>query len=121
MPEIRRISTLEELDEVLERSHERPVWILKHSLACPVSSEALREYRGFAEAESRESVEFALIEIQNARSVSQALAQRLGVRHESPQAILVGSERPLWHASHWQISSAALASSSAEVLQEPAT
>jgi bacillithiol system protein YtxJ len=43
------------------------------------------------------------------RPVSLALAERVGVKHESPQAILIRDGRPLWHASHGAITAGALA------------
>ena len=49
-----------------------------------------------------------MIEIQRARPVSIALAERTGVRHESPQALLLRDARVVWHASHYQIHLTAL-------------
>ncbi len=115
MSEIRRIATMEELEELFEASRRAPVWVFKHSLVCPVSSEAWREFRAFTESPVAGDVDFALIEIQNARPVSQALADRTGVRHESPQAILLRDAKPVWHASHWRINSAALSSAAGSV------
>jgi bacillithiol system protein YtxJ len=35
--------------------------------------------------------------------VSDAAAQRLGIRHETPQAILLRDGRVVWNASHFRI------------------
>jgi bacillithiol system protein YtxJ len=51
---------------------------------------------------------YALIEIQRARPVSNALAERTGVPHESPQAILLRNAQVAWHASHYDINLTAL-------------
>ena len=45
MAEIQSIASLAALDELLERSKERPVWIFKHSLTCGISSSAWAEFR----------------------------------------------------------------------------
>ena len=38
--------------------------------------------------------------VQRARDVSNAIAARLGLRHESPQVILLSGNEVLFHASH---------------------
>lgn len=113
MPEIARLETTAQLDELIKTSRSRPVWIFKHSLVCPVSSRAWEEFRGFA-ADRQESggdsgAAWAVIEIQNARPVSAAVAERTGVRHESPQALLLRGGEVAWHESHWNITARSLA------------
>ena len=107
--DIERIETLPALEALIERSKETPVWVFKHSLTCPISSSAWGEFRRFAARPSRptEAV-YAVIEIQRARPVSMALAERTGVRHESPQALLLRDARVVWHASHYNINQTAL-------------
>jgi len=106
---IRRIESLGELDEVLAAARERPVWIFKHSLTCPISATAWREFRCFAEEQPEGDGVYALIEVQNARPVSNAVAARVGVLHQSPQAILLRGAVVAWHASHYGIERTALA------------
>ena len=102
MSEIPRVSRVDELEGWMERSRRAPVWLFKHSLTCPISATALREFEEFAgEGAARNSC--AVIEVQPARDVSTELARRTGVRHESPQALLLKDGEAVWHASHWQI------------------
>jgi bacillithiol system protein YtxJ len=54
------------------------------------------------------NVIYRLIVVQNARSISNEAAARLGVKHETPQAILVRNGNPVWHASHMDITSEAI-------------
>ena len=115
MSDIDKLTDLDELERALEASHRRPVWIFKHSLICPISTRAWREYQRFIEETESPSVDFALIEIQNARPVSTALAERTGVRHESPQAILLSGGEPLWHASHGGITTHSLAAATERI------
>ena len=102
MSEPTKLSGLDELESWLERSHHEPVWIFKHSLTCPISAAALAEYQSFA-GEADGAAAHALIEVQNARQLSAELARRTGVRHESPQALLLRDGKAVWHASHWRI------------------
>ena len=109
MKDIATLSDLEQLDAAVERSHHRPVWIFKHSLVCGISSRAWGQYREFVAASGEREVDCAVVEIQNARPVSAAVAERTGIRHESPQAILLSQGRPVWHASHSRITAESLA------------
>ncbi len=104
------ISTRAELDLALDGSTTTPVLLLKHSLTCPVSSAAWEAYQGFLAGRSEgDGMLYALVEIQNARDVSAAAADRLGIRHESPQVLLVKEGKCLWNASHWDVTEASLA------------
>lgn len=110
MPSYSRLETIAEIEPLFETSHERPVVIFKHSLTCPISAAALREYQSFLEERPEgDDAVYSLIEIQNARDVSKALAERTGVRHESPQALVVRDGEVAWHASHWSIKASRLA------------
>ena len=101
MNHFKKISSTAEFDELVTQSKRKPVAIFKHSLACPVSSSAYRELEDFPS-------EIALVEIQNARELSQEIGERTGVRHESPQLIVLRNGQPVWHASHWKITSHAV-------------
>jgi bacillithiol system protein YtxJ len=109
MADIRKIEDFSALDELFETAKEKTVWIFKHSLTCPISGTAWSEFRRFvADQPADNRAVFALIEIQYARPVSNAVAERTGVRHQSPQAILLRESRVAWHASHYDIDLKAL-------------
>jgi len=107
MVAIERIENAAQLDTLIERSKERRVWIFKHSLTCSISTYAWTEFRRFADGVEGDVV-FALIEVQTARLVSNDVARRLNIRHQSPQAILLREGAVAWHASHFDIELAAL-------------
>jgi len=101
--EIHKVTSVEELGEQLAASSEQDVWFFKHSLICGISDAAWREFESFAGERLAGPTRFCLIEIQPSRAVSQALAERLAVRHKSPQALLVRAGKAVWHGSHWDI------------------
>jgi bacillithiol system protein YtxJ len=104
MAEIRKLQSIEEIDQLIEQSRARPVMIFKHSLSCPISSMARREYDRYLDGRPQDDpVVHTLIEIQNARPVSNAVAEKTGVRHESPQALLLKDGKVVWHESHGSI------------------
>ena len=97
----------EDLDLLIERSRTDPVLIFKHSTQCPVSTAAYNEFLRFTEEAAGAACGIVLV-IED-RSVSDAIESKLGVHHESPQAIVVENGRQTWNASHWSITSDALA------------
>ena len=44
-----------------------------------------------------------LVVIQTHRDISNAVATLTGVRHQSPQAIVLRDGKPVYHASHYDI------------------
>jgi bacillithiol system protein YtxJ len=52
----------------------------------------------------------ALIVVQQSRDVSGEVEKRTGVRHETPQIIIVRNGEAVWDASHWAIKSDAVES-----------
>lgn len=108
MSNLSQLDDLHALEAALEESRTRPVLLFKHSRTCGVSFEALDELRAHLEAE-RLPVAYKMITVQSHRHVSDHAAARLGVRHETPQAILIRDGRPVWKASHFKITASALA------------
>ena len=76
--------------------------LLKYSTTCPISANARRELSAFEQRHPDQTVYG--VDVHRAREVSQALADRLGVQHESPQAFILRGGEPVWTATHWSIS-----------------
>src|SRR5262245_4017704 len=95
-----------DLEQLLDKSKTDPVLIFKHSTQCSISAQAYEEFTDFVEG-FRNLICGTVLVIEN-RALSDAIAARFGVRHESPQALLIKDGRVLWHASHWSITSDSL-------------
>lgn len=108
MPEILvELQSIEEFNQALQESFKRPVLLFKHSLTCPVSSRAFYELEAFLK-KADPNISYRLIKIQNAYPVSNEVASRLQLEHQSPQAILVRDGREVWNASHSNITKSSL-------------
>jgi bacillithiol system protein YtxJ len=57
----------------------------------------------FLQCATAEKVDVCRIVVQEARSVSEAVAKKTGVRHESPQVLLIRDGQCVWNTSHRQI------------------
>ena len=91
------VSNQEDLDRLLAASAEQPVVLFKHDFACSISVRADWDMAAVPG-------EVALIDVERQRALSQAMAAQLGVKHESPQVIVLRDGQPVYAASHWEIS-----------------
>ena len=102
MTTLKPLADIAALEAAIAESSERPVLIFKHSRNCGISCEAYDELHAHL-AESGVEASYTLITVQHHRHVSDAAASRLGLRHETPQAILLKDGVPVWNASHFRI------------------
>jgi bacillithiol system protein YtxJ len=93
-----QINSIEQLEEVFAKSSEQPVALFKHSVTCPISHGVYQEIKNV-------EGEINLIIVQTARNISNEIAARTGIRHESPQAIVLKEGKAIYHASHYDITS----------------
>ncbi|NNF05741.1 MAG: bacillithiol system redox-active protein YtxJ [Candidatus Eisenbacteria bacterium] len=80
--------------------------IFKHSNRCSISSNAHREVSKYLK--DHPESEIFLIDVVAQRPLSNAVADHLGVRHESPQILLLKNGSVAWHISHFDITAKAL-------------
>jgi bacillithiol system protein YtxJ len=107
--QLRNIATEAELDELIEASKTAPVLLFKHSNTCSVSARASGQIDRFLSSEHATPFTAAVVVVQTARSLSDRIEERFGIRHESPQAIVLRDGKPVWSASHWDVTEARLA------------
>ena len=91
-----RIEDRTTLDDLLTDSKQRPVIVFKHSNACSISARAYREMQKF-------EGDVNILEVQSARDISRELADLTGVRHETPQVIVLRDGKAVWNASHFDV------------------
>ena len=75
--------------------------VYKHSPICPTSGMAYEEIRSLKRMQ--QDVPVYLIDVVHSRPLSRYLAERVGVVHASPQAIILCSGVPAWHGSHFDL------------------
>jgi bacillithiol system protein YtxJ len=98
---IRDCQTRQDFARLLQHSHDRPVFLLKHSTRCPISRSAWRCYEELDDTKPDAGLWKVLV-VENA-SLSSEIAREVGVRHESPQLLLLYKGEVLWHDSHWSL------------------
>ena len=107
-PQLKALAGLDELDRLLAASSDRPLLLFKHSHTCGTSAEALDELVSHLNDHPATDASYAMVTVQTHREVSNAVARKLGVRHETPQALLVHAGRVVWSASHFRVTAASV-------------
>jgi bacillithiol system protein YtxJ len=92
-----------QLDLIDATSAERPILLFKHSTRCNISSAALARLERAWPVEGDVQQVTYYLDLVRFREVSNAIAQRYGVQHESPQVLVVRNGRCVYTESHFGI------------------
>lgn len=85
-----------QLNELTEFSFKKPQAIFKHSTRCSISSMAKsRVGKSFTE-----SIDFHYFDLIANRSLSNLIAEKFDVHHESPQILLIKNGECIYDESH---------------------
>lgn len=106
---MKELTSIDALDEMLASSGEAPVILFKHSTTCPISARAAMRVEDYLDEPLENSPEIFMVNVIQARSVSNAIADKLHVKHQSPQMIIVRDGKAVWNASHGAITASAIA------------
>lgn len=87
---------------MFERSYAEPVVLFLDAPSCPIGR--------FAHGEMEQLGEPAeVINVERQRDLTAAVEGRTGVRHESPQVLLLRGGEAVWVGSHWDITRGSVA------------
>jgi len=100
------LTELGQLNEIMTLSNEKPVAIFKHSTRCSVSRMALKQFEN--EFDSSDKVTPYFLDLIAYREVSNEIANRFGVQHQSPQLLLIKDGKAIYNASHSDIDATVL-------------
>ncbi len=95
------IEDVESLERFISEAGEAPAIVFKHSNTCGISARIYREM-------SQVNRPVGIVIVQRARDVSDEIERRFGIRHETPQALLVRGDKVLWSASHYGVKAKAI-------------
>lgn len=75
--------------------------VYKHSPTCSLCSWSILEVEDFA---AGANVTVHQVDVLSQRRLSQGIEAQFGVRHESPQVLIIDDGRVTWHGSHRALS-----------------
>ncbi len=95
------LTDLGQLNEIISASSEKPVLIFKHSTRCIVSRTALKQFENEYDLQDEASAYF--LDLLEHRNISNEIASRFGVYHQSPQLLLIKNGKSVYDVSHSDI------------------
>ncbi len=91
------LTDLGQLNEIITLSNENPVFIFKHSTRCSISRMALKQFENEFDLQAKVTPYF--LDLLEYRSISNEIATRFNVMHQSPQLLLIKNGIVIYHVS----------------------
>jgi bacillithiol system protein YtxJ len=95
------LEDLGQIEEIITLSEQMPVIIFKHSTRCSISRMALKNFEN--EYDLGENVTAYFLDLISFREVSNEIASRFNVVHQSPQLLLIVGGKSVYDVSHSSI------------------
>ena len=96
------LTDIKQLDEIVNESAKIPAVIFKHSTRCDTSNTMLREFETKFDFEDS-ALKPYFLDLIAFRNISDEIASRFDIKHESPQIIVIKDGKAIGHASHRDI------------------
>lgn len=87
------------LDTLVQASFEKPAVIFKHSTRCSISRMALKQFEREYDLDD-EQMDLYFLDLLAHRPLSNEIAERFGIQHESPQLLIIKEGKVVNHTSH---------------------
>ncbi len=98
------LNSVEQLNEIDEKSKEKAQVIFKHSTRCSVSTFAKRILTSEYNDDVQAKADVYYLDLISFREVSNEIASRYSVYHESPQILVIKDGKCVYDASHSEVS-----------------
>ena len=93
------LELISQLDEIDTISETKPVVIFKHSTRCSISRFALKQFDAEFNYDDSQ-IDWYLLDLLNHRDISNEIAHRYEVTHQSPQILVIKNGKAIYHDSH---------------------
>ena len=94
------LESQEDLNEAITFSETVPVAIFKHSTRCGISRMVLKQFENNVSEEILEDFKLYYLDLLNHRSLSNEIAAKFDVQHQSPQLLIIRNGIAIANASH---------------------
>ena len=91
-----------DVGQIFERSSEKPQLIYKHSNSCSICWFAKSEIEAASDS-IQELADLHFINVVKFRQISNLIAVKSGIIHQSPQVLIIQNGKVVWNASHGRI------------------
>lgn len=97
------ITTPEQLNEIDLFSEQTAVLIFKHSTRCSISVAALNRIERNWNEEAQNKLKVYYLDLLRYRNISDEIAQRYNIIHQSPQALIIKNGKCIFSQTHSEI------------------
>jgi bacillithiol system protein YtxJ len=104
----RVLNSEEQLDQIREESKESPILIFKHSTRCSISRTVLDRLERNWNMNEMNHVKTYFLDLISYRLVSNGVADRFEVQHESPQVLIIQKGKATMAKTHLAIDYASI-------------
>ncbi len=94
------------LSDIIDNSRKQPVIIFKYSNSCGSSERLKNDFENMSQSENLPPIYLITVQIQ--RGLSKQIEEFYGIKHESPQVIVLSSGEVTFSANHSSINTADL-------------
>jgi len=94
------LSELSQLDTIIEDSKTKTQVIFKHSTRCGISRAVLKQ---FEKKEIEDTIDLYYLDLLSYRDISNELASKFQVIHQSPQLLVIKNGVVVAHDSHYDL------------------
>ena len=98
-----KLENINQLALIDEESKDKKILLFKHSTRCSISSMALDRLERNWKEEDYSKIKCCYIEVLQHRGISDEIAFRYKVIHESPQVLLIENSKCIYHKSQSEI------------------
>lgn len=98
-PKFFALTSMEEFESIDSISNNKPVVLFKHSTRCSISRFALKRFDTEYDF-SDNQMDWYLLDLLNYRELSNEIARRYNVEHQSPQIVVIKNGKAVFNASH---------------------
>jgi len=96
------LTSVSQLDEIVEISKTKTIVLFKHSTRCGISRMVLSRFEESL-TDNQKEVVFYFLDLLSFRDVSNEVAARFQVLHQSPQLLVIKNGICISHGSHYEI------------------
>ncbi|HOK10259.1 MAG TPA: bacillithiol system redox-active protein YtxJ [Candidatus Hydrogenedens sp.] len=100
---MKEISQTEHFDSIIQNNKDVYLMFFKHSTRCPISWSVKKEVDAFLKNHPQYLEHTYLINVIDSKNLSNYIAEKTKIKHESPQIIIMKDNSVIAHFSHLSI------------------
>jgi bacillithiol system protein YtxJ len=96
------LTSEDQLEELLKASKTRSVLLFKHSTSCGISAMVHKRFENKLQ-DKKDLYDYYFLDLLRYRDISDLIAKKFNIMHQSPQLILIKKGKVVDHSSHYGI------------------